>query len=879
MAGDETRSTFILQPRERVDESPRKERTVQMPGTMTELDFKRECESMMREYFTHGVVTDVLTSVLDLLDRAETPTPLGHTRLLNPSTTRPAVVKRAVVASLDRGPREREMAARFLQALAVHEVIAPAHLEAGFDLILQDLDSLVIDVPRVPTELSHFISRAVVDGVVSRKFLDDSADAEGVDITSHQVAVTARGALRQPGGESHVRAVWGGPEGTTADAARREMRNLLEEYISSGDVAEASRRLAELGVPFYHHEFVRRALTHAIESFAVNSQRPRTITRLLGYLNATGLVSGTQFAKGFARVATSLTEITLDVPDARERFEELVGVAKDEGLLPAALSAWASLRDCGVRGSKELTGCDGLKPVGDNRSLRGHMLRLDSAPDLIQLAEIVGGSRSPVEVDTESNSTEIPAALHLSPANERGKCANERSTTASVLSPESMYIMDDGSHKNESVGIAPAIGKAIIDRCNGALSSASVPNGNQLNSGWSGFRVMRTKYFNDIAFSGNRVNDINKTGTSPGLPIIAAHTNRLLLGKCAWRALYKPAPQRVSGEDAAPWRKQAFLRRVRLMRRSRSCPGGLFELNNAAHVLSIGSVHRHRPFENDYLLGDPVGTGGFAVVREAIHIVSGETFAVKTLRVKLDSGKECGISTGSRDDADSEDTNSQNKEGSEGWKTHRTASMSMEEVTNELVLMQQLSGHPNIVTIKEFFTEDSPSASTSVSKTARDQPNECIVHVVMEFLRGQELVDFITEVGMCVEHDARQVMCPMLDAIAYMHASGVVHRDLKLENLVLARPYDLSSVTLVDFGLAKALKARERAENVCGTLGAHTSLFFVSYLTNLHILICSQILPNITNAYDMYLHYSLLLLIYSLHSARSTCGGRVWAGC
>ena len=158
------------------------------------------------------------------------------------------------------------------------------------------------------------------------------------------------------------------------------------------------------------------------------------------------------------------------------------------------------------------------------------------------------------------------------------------------------------------------------------------------------------------------------------------------------------------------------------------------------------------------------------------------------------------------------------------------ASMSMEEVTNELIMMQQLSGHPNIVTIKEFFTEDSPSASTSVSKTARDQPNECIVHVVMEFLRGQELVDFITEVGMCAEHDARQVMCPMLDAIAYMHASGVVHRDLKLENLVLARPYDLSSVTLVDFGLAKALKARERAENVCGTLGAHAGLFSVSYL-------------------------------------------------
>ena len=43
-------------------------------------------------------------------------------------------------------------------------------------------------------------------------------------------------------------------------------------------------------------------------------------------------------------------------------------------------------------------------------------------------------------------------------------------------------------------------------------------------------------------------------------------------------------------------------------------------------------------------------------------------------------------------------------------------------------------------------------------------------------------------------------------------------RDLKLENLVLSRPGDLSSVTIVDFGLAKAARAREKMEDVCGTL-------------------------------------------------------------
>ena len=58
----------------------------------------------------------------------------------------------------------------------------------------------------------------------------------------------------------------------------------------------------------------------------------------------------------------------------------------------------------------------------------------------------------------------------------------------------------------------------------------------------------------------------------------------------------------------------------------------------------------------------------------------------------------------------------------------------------------------------------------------------------------------------------------LLDAVAHMHAHGISHRDLKLENLVLGRPGDLSTVTIVDFGLAKAARARERMEGVTGTL-------------------------------------------------------------
>ena len=75
--------------------------------------------------------------------------------------------KRAVIAALDRGTREREMAAQLLAHLRARDVLSRAECEAGFDLLLQELESLAIDVPAAPDELSHFLARAAVDDVIS----------------------------------------------------------------------------------------------------------------------------------------------------------------------------------------------------------------------------------------------------------------------------------------------------------------------------------------------------------------------------------------------------------------------------------------------------------------------------------------------------------------------------------------------------------------------------------------------------------------------------------------------------------------------------------------------------------------------------------------
>ena len=89
--------------------------------------------------------------------------------------------------------------------------------------------------------------------------------------------------------------------------------------------------------------------------------------------------------------------------------------------------------------------------------------------------------------------------------------------------------------------------------------------------------------------------------------------------------------------------------------------------------------------------------------------------------------------------------------------------------------------HPNVVNI--FTFEESTVVGPGI---------------VMEYVDGRTLADFLTESPTPAMR--RRVFEQLLQAVAYIHRSGIVHNDIKPENILITRADN--DVRLIDFGLA-----------------------------------------------------------------------------
>lgn len=83
-----------------------------------------------------------------------------------------------------------------------------------------------------------------------------------------------------------------------------------------------------------------------------------------------------------------------------------------------------------------------------------------------------------------------------------------------------------------------------------------------------------------------------------------------------------------------------------------------------------------------------------------------------------------------------------------------------------------------------------------------------------EYASKGEIFDYIARYGRMGEPRARATFAQILSAVEYCHATGVAHRDLKAENLLLDAQMN---VKIADFGFSNRFSPGERLSTWCGS--------------------------------------------------------------
>jgi len=167
-----------------------------------------------------------------------------------------------------------------------------------------------------------------------------------------------------------------------------------------------------------------------------------------------------------------------------------------------------------------------------------------------------------------------------------------------------------------------------------------------------------------------------------------------------------------------------------------------------------------------YRTGKTLGSGTYAIVKEAVHIKTGVYYACKVINKKLMEGRE-------------------------------------HMVRNEISVLKRISSqHRNIVTLHDYF------------ETSHN------LYLCFDLCTGGELFDRICAKGNYYEADAAGLVRTVFGAVSYIHDCGIVHRDLKPENLLFRTTDEDADIMICDFGLSRVMEEKlHLLTEICGTPG------------------------------------------------------------
>lgn len=180
----------------------------------------------------------------------------------------------------------------------------------------------------------------------------------------------------------------------------------------------------------------------------------------------------------------------------------------------------------------------------------------------------------------------------------------------------------------------------------------------------------------------------------------------------------------------------------------------IHQLQHLAHIV---------PFENEYIINKKIGTGAFSEVFECSNILTKEKHAVKIINKSIFN---------------------------EG--------ISRTQLNNEIAILK-LVNHPNIIHLKDTY---------------EDKEN---IYIVIELIKDGDFLDFINGRPCFNDFELKIIIKQLLEATAYLHEFGIVHCDIKPENIL----YDKSTgniIKLTDFGLSQMILSNQKLDKSHGTL-------------------------------------------------------------
>ena len=131
---------------------------------------------------------------------------------------------------------------------------------------------------------------------------------------------------------------------------------------------------------------------------------------------------------------------------------------------------------------------------------------------------------------------------------------------------------------------------------------------------------------------------------------------------------------------------------------------------------------------------------------------------------------------------------------------------SIKSVEQEIQILQGLK-HSNIVNIVGYGSD-----GTVLKPSGRKIEN--LVYILLEYVTGGLLFDLCQSMGGMGEEYGRFFLSQMIEVVGYMQGKGVVHRDLKLENILVD---DYMNLKVADFGFA-TYKKINKLQSYRGTM-------------------------------------------------------------